>query len=211
MTGWSTGAWGGARRGGRRRKSWSGCWGLFQDERADFTVKYFHEQLRKCPRRPLPGMLLHQDGSRHAWIEGLPAMDLIVTMPVHTPAFVHTLSHSSRMFLAAEKSLEASILRALLMVLPGRIELTTSPLPRGCSTTELRQQESGAIRSGAPEAGGNCHKGWRRARIVRPRSALMWPGAKSPDAGSAGRDGSRGAAVRVGLAPGPPGSVSPLP
>ena len=26
------------------------------------------------------------------------------------------------------------------MVLPVRIELTTSPLPRGCSTTELRQQ-----------------------------------------------------------------------
>jgi hypothetical protein len=25
-------------------------------------------------------MLLHQDGSRHAWIEGMPAMDLIVTM-----------------------------------------------------------------------------------------------------------------------------------
>ena len=26
------------------------------------------------------------------------------------------------------------------LVLPVRIELTTSPLPRGCSTTELRQQ-----------------------------------------------------------------------
>jgi transposase len=35
---------------------------------------------KKRPRRPLRGMLLHQDGSRHAWIEGLPAMDLIVTL-----------------------------------------------------------------------------------------------------------------------------------
>src|SRR5215217_7422866 len=35
---------------------------------------------KKRPRPPLRGMLLHQDGSRHAWIEGLPAMDLIVTM-----------------------------------------------------------------------------------------------------------------------------------
>jgi len=35
---------------------------------------------KKRPRRPLPGMLLHQDGSRHTWVEGLPAMDLIVTM-----------------------------------------------------------------------------------------------------------------------------------
>ena len=35
---------------------------------------------KKRPRRPLRGMLLHQDGSRHVWIEGLPAMDLIVTL-----------------------------------------------------------------------------------------------------------------------------------
>ena len=87
--------------------------GLFRDRYADFTVKHFHEQLRKQhdymlgytvtklalqaaglvrkapkrsahrkkrPRRPLPGMLLHQDGSRHRWIDGLPAIDLIVTM-----------------------------------------------------------------------------------------------------------------------------------
>ena len=35
---------------------------------------------RKRPRRPLPGMMLHQDGSRHEWLTGHPAMDLIVTM-----------------------------------------------------------------------------------------------------------------------------------
>ena len=35
---------------------------------------------RKRPRKPLPGMMLHQDGSRHDWILELPAMDLIVTM-----------------------------------------------------------------------------------------------------------------------------------
>src|SRR5680860_420039 len=35
---------------------------------------------KKRPRRPMRGMLLHQDGSRHVWIDGLPAMDLIVTM-----------------------------------------------------------------------------------------------------------------------------------
>ncbi len=35
---------------------------------------------RKRPRRPLPGMMLHQDGSRHAWLSGHEAMDLIVTM-----------------------------------------------------------------------------------------------------------------------------------
>src|SRR5580765_8353726 len=35
---------------------------------------------RKRPRRPLPGMMLHQDGSRHEWLADQPAMDLIVTM-----------------------------------------------------------------------------------------------------------------------------------
>ena len=35
---------------------------------------------RKRPRRPLPGMLLHQDGSTHEWIAGLGSLDLIVTM-----------------------------------------------------------------------------------------------------------------------------------
>src|SRR5688572_12503680 len=87
--------------------------GLYRDKYADFTVKHFHEQLKKRhgyvlgytvtklalhtaglvrpapkrsahrkkrPRRPLRGMLLHQDGSRHAWLEGQPALDLIVTM-----------------------------------------------------------------------------------------------------------------------------------
>jgi transposase len=35
---------------------------------------------RKRPGRPLPGMMLHQDGSRHAWLAGEPELDLIVTM-----------------------------------------------------------------------------------------------------------------------------------
>jgi hypothetical protein len=35
---------------------------------------------KKRPRRLLRGTLLHEDGSRHALIEGLPAMGLIVTL-----------------------------------------------------------------------------------------------------------------------------------
>ena len=35
---------------------------------------------RKRERRPLPGMMLHQDGSRPAWLEGQPRLDLIVTL-----------------------------------------------------------------------------------------------------------------------------------
>src|ERR1700688_2026697 len=35
---------------------------------------------RKRERKPWEGMMLHQDGSRAAWLEGQPALDLIVTM-----------------------------------------------------------------------------------------------------------------------------------
>jgi transposase len=41
---------------------------------------------RKRERRPLPGMMLHQDGSRHQWLEGQPALDLIVTLDDATGA-----------------------------------------------------------------------------------------------------------------------------
>ena len=87
---------------------------LYREEYADFTVKHFHEHLRrdhgytlgytvtrlalqksgevklapgrgkhrkKRVRRPLPGMMLFQDGSPHLWIAALGyKVDLIVTL-----------------------------------------------------------------------------------------------------------------------------------
>jgi hypothetical protein len=87
---------------------------LYREEYADFSVKHFHEELRKRhnytlgytvtrlalqsaglvakarrrgqhrkkrPRRPLPGMLLFQDGSTHRWIGALDReLDLVVTL-----------------------------------------------------------------------------------------------------------------------------------
>jgi transposase len=35
---------------------------------------------RKRPRKPCEGMMLHQDGSRFAWLAGEPELDLVVTM-----------------------------------------------------------------------------------------------------------------------------------
>ena len=35
---------------------------------------------RKRPRRPMIGMMVHQDGSRHEWIEGIGLLDLVVTL-----------------------------------------------------------------------------------------------------------------------------------
>src|SRR5512147_1394337 len=41
---------------------------------------------KKRPRRPLPGLLLHQDASRHAWLAGAPPLDLVVTLDDATSA-----------------------------------------------------------------------------------------------------------------------------
>jgi len=41
---------------------------------------------KKRPRRPMIGMLLHQDGSRHRWLADMGPLDLIVTMDDATSA-----------------------------------------------------------------------------------------------------------------------------
>lgn len=41
---------------------------------------------KKRARRPMAGMMLHQDGSRHEWLTGQPALDLIVTLDDATSA-----------------------------------------------------------------------------------------------------------------------------
>jgi hypothetical protein len=63
---------------------------------------------RKRSRRPLPGMLLHQDAARHAWLEGRPALDPVVTLDDATNAVYSA-------FLVAEEG-TASSFRALAEV-----------------------------------------------------------------------------------------------
>ena len=41
---------------------------------------------RKRPRRPMVGMMLHQDGSTHAWLVGQPPLDLVITLDDATSA-----------------------------------------------------------------------------------------------------------------------------
>jgi transposase len=63
---------------------------------------------RKRPRKPCVGMMLHQDASPFAWLEGAPPLDLVVTMDDAT-------SEIYGAFLVEEES-TASSLRALLEV-----------------------------------------------------------------------------------------------
>jgi len=73
---------------------------------------------RKRPRKPCVGMMLHQDGSRFAWLEGQPELDLIVTLDDAT-------SEIDSAFLVEEEG-TASTFEALLDVftrkgLPGSL------------------------------------------------------------------------------------------
>src|SRR5439155_3275423 len=43
---------------------------------------------KKRARRPLPGMLLFQDGSKHAWLPQEPPLDLVVTLDDATSAIL---------------------------------------------------------------------------------------------------------------------------
>ena len=64
---------------------------------------------RKRARRPLSGMLLHQDAARHAWLAGRSALDLVVTLDDAT-------SEMYSAFLVAEEG-TASSFRALAEVI----------------------------------------------------------------------------------------------
>jgi transposase len=67
---------------------------------------------RKRERKPFEGMMLHQDGSRAVWLDGKPALDLIVTMDDATSTIYSA-------FLVEEEG-TASTFRACLEVLTAR-------------------------------------------------------------------------------------------
>jgi hypothetical protein len=77
---------------------------------------------RKRERRPLPGMMLHQDRSRHEWLEGQPPLDLIVTLDDATGAI-------DSAFLIEEEG-TASTFRALRQVFSEEHGLADEPLHR---------------------------------------------------------------------------------
>ena len=62
--------------------AWSYTWTKTTLQRAGLVSKAPRRgaHRRRRPRKPCVGMMLHQDGSRHEWLPGQPALDLIVTM-----------------------------------------------------------------------------------------------------------------------------------
>ena len=93
---------------------------------------------RRRPRKPCVGMMLHQDGSRHEWLAGQAACDLIVTMDDAT-------SEIYSAFLVEEEG-TASTFRALKQV------FTVKGMPSSLYT------DRGSHYFHTPEAGGKVAK-----------------------------------------------------
>jgi len=62
--------------------SWGYTWTKTYLQNRGLLAKAPHRgaHRRKRPRRPMVGMMLHQDASLHAWLAGRPELDLVVTM-----------------------------------------------------------------------------------------------------------------------------------
>ena len=101
---------------------------------------------RRRPRKPCVGMMLHQDGSRHEWLAGQAACDLIVTLDDAT-------SEIYSAFLVEEEG-TASTFRALKQAFPA------TGLPGALYT------DRGSHYFHTPEANGPVDKG-RRTQVGR--------------------------------------------
>ena len=110
---------------------------------------------KKRPRRPLPGMLLHQDGSRHTWIEGLPAMDLIVAMDDAT-------SEIYSMLLVEEEG-TASTFRSLSEVIAERGLFCALYTDRGSHYFYTPKAGEGGLEDATNPSGAGLIASWDRA------------------------------------------------
>jgi len=139
---------------------------------------------RKRPRRPLRGMMLHQDGSKHAWLAGQPALDLVITMDDAT-------SEIYSAFLVDEEGTLSS-LRGLVEVIERHglfMELYTDrgshyffTLEAGGKVSKtqltqvgraLKQLGIGHIAAYSPEARGRCERAFRTLQDRLPKELAL--------------------------------------
>lgn len=139
---------------------------------------------RKRPRRPMRGMLLHQDGSKHAWLADQPALDLVITMDDATGTIYSA-------FLVPEEGTRSSF-RGLVEVIEQHglfMELYTdrgshyfhTPKAGGkVSKTQLtqvgralKQLGIGHIAAYSPEARGRCERAFRTLQDRLPKELAL--------------------------------------
>jgi transposase len=148
---------------------------------------------RKRPRKPLPGMMLHQDGSPHRWIPALErSFDLIITLDDATSelysAFLVEEEGSFSSFQALAALFAARGLPCSLYTDRGSHYFVTpkagEPVDRRARTQvgrALAQLGIEHIAAYSPEARGRCERAFRTLQDRLPKE-LALAGIDSPDA-----------------------------
>ena len=100
---------------------------------------------RKRPRWPLPGMMPHQDASRHAWSAGAPACDLVVTLDDATSAIYSAI--------LVEEEGTASSFAGLLETFTARGLPGSLYTDRAATTSPRRRPAAGSTAASRPRRG----------------------------------------------------------
>ena len=139
---------------------------------------------RKRPRRPMRGMLLHQDGSKHAWLAGQPALDLIITMDDATSeiysAFLVAEEGTLSSFCGLVEVVERHGLFMELYTDRGSHYFVTPEAGGKVSKSQLtqvgralKQLGIGHIPAYSPEARGRCERAFRTLQDRLPRELAL--------------------------------------
>jgi transposase len=139
---------------------------------------------RKRPRRPMRGMLLHQDGSKHAWLAGQPALDLIITMDDATSeiysAFLVEEEGTPSSFCGLVEVIERHGLFMELYTDRGSHYFYTPEAGGKVSKTQLtqvgralKQLGIGHIPAYSPEARGRCERAFRTLQDRLPKELAL--------------------------------------
>jgi transposase len=139
---------------------------------------------RKRPRRPMRGMLLHQDGSKHAWLADQPALDLIITMDDATSeiysAFLVEEEGTMSSFCGLVEVIERHGLFMELYTDRGSHYFHTPEAGGKVSKTQLtqvgralKQLGIGHIPAYSPEARGRCERAFRTLQDRLPKELVL--------------------------------------
>jgi transposase len=139
---------------------------------------------RKRPRRPMEGMLLHQDASKHAWLADHPALDLVITMDdatskIHS-AFLVPEEGTQSSFRGLVETVERQGLFMELYTDRGSHYFFTPEAGGKVSKTQLSQVGRaleqlgiGHIAAYSPQARGRCERAFRTLQDRLPKELAL--------------------------------------
>ena len=139
---------------------------------------------KKRARRPFVGMMLHQDGSRHAWLEGQAPLDLIVTLDDATgaiySAFLVEEEGTASTFLALREVIERHGLFCALYTDRGSHYFYTPEAGGKVSKTQITQVGRALAHLGiehiaaySPEARGRSERAFRTLQDRVPKELRL--------------------------------------